>query len=650
MSVEEAVPLGLRSSANGNPFSPMASGASRTATASSDSELKALIHSAIAQNQQQFNNLSTLLHSAVEGARRESDARLHLIAEYLNRNPPPSMIEQGVATGSSLGEPWQQDCNMPLQKVDTNIPSGSQRSDSANSRKTDKGQGDAALLTKLASRLAQVEAERDSIKEKYKREHKKQKDFKAWWEANLAAVVSQDLMDVPSREEQVSDGSPLKKRRIESAASTSTLRELSKAVVTPAKRKFSTTAVHTPATPYGEAPPDVLVDMSPRRPDSDSRADPNLSPEKSSASLRTSFANLHLNRSDKSLIRSLGLSLPKSPVKKVVELEPSETSVAAEQPSNLVQSIQRLPERPLSLNLASIEGRSTASEGSTQGTEKIESQLFTDQGWVTPSNATASKSLDHLTKTAKQSGSSDVDHTVSPAKTPGNASKQSVKTPSTSTSVGPSSSKGAVHRVRYDLDPALNRGEAYEYVEVIRGREARKNLIATDCLECKEWYERVGPPPSPPGPVYPPYTEFGKQMQAAREERKRRESAKGASASSGLPSHARCKHHGQADLASARARGDEEVAGPSTSAVDTSDRDTVIVYQITEEDQRQAHRQAISRHRNTAPPSLTPPGYWNIAFPSTQQVREMNEETEVRRQAQQARLAQDPRYKARTIR
>ena len=38
----------------------------------------------------------------------------------------------------------------------------------------------------------------------------------------------------------------------------------------------------------------------------------------------------------------------------------------------------------------------------------------------------------------------------------------------------------------------------------------------------------------------------------------------------------------------------------------------------------QAHRQAISRHRQQWARAKTPPGYWEIGFPSTQEVTDMN--------------------------
>jgi hypothetical protein len=38
-----------------------------------------------------------------------------------------------------------------------------------------------------------------------------------------------------------------------------------------------------------------------------------------------------------------------------------------------------------------------------------------------------------------------------------------------------------------------------------------------------------------------------------------------------------------------------------------------------------AHKQTISRHRHHWAPASTPPSYWNIGFPTTQEVVSINE-------------------------
>jgi len=39
----------------------------------------------------------------------------------------------------------------------------------------------------------------------------------------------------------------------------------------------------------------------------------------------------------------------------------------------------------------------------------------------------------------------------------------------------------------------------------------------------------------------------------------------------------------------------------------------------------EAHKKAISRHRHTWARASTPPGYWDIGFPNTQEVGSINE-------------------------
>ena len=59
---------------------------------------------------------------------------------------------------------------------------------------------------------------------------------------------------------------------------------------------------------------------------------------------------------------------------------------------------------------------------------------------------------------------------------------------------------------------------------------------------------------------------------------------------------------------------------------------------VDEENEKdiERHKQEISRHRhNWAPPS-TPPKYWSIGFPDTQEVREINREAEEMIEAKKA--------------
>jgi hypothetical protein len=61
------------------------------------------------------------------------------------------------------------------------------------------------------------------------------------------------------------------------------------------------------------------------------------------------------------------------------------------------------------------------------------------------------------------------------------------------------------------------------------------------------------------------------------------------------------------------------------------------------EQEIERHKREISRHRhNWAPPS-TPPKYWSIGFPDTQEVREINREAEEMIEAKKARVETEAR-------
>ena len=57
----------------------------------------------------------------------------------------------------------------------------------------------------------------------------------------------------------------------------------------------------------------------------------------------------------------------------------------------------------------------------------------------------------------------------------------------------------------------------------------------------------------------------------------------------------------------------------------------------------QRHMQEISRHRhNWAPPS-TPPKYWSIGFPDTQEVEEINREADEINEAKKTKIETEAR-------
>jgi hypothetical protein len=66
---------------------------------------------------------------------------------------------------------------------------------------------------------------------------------------------------------------------------------------------------------------------------------------------------------------------------------------------------------------------------------------------------------------------------------------------------------------------------------------------------------------------------------------------------------------------------------------------------VDEENEKEIekHKQEISRHRHHWAPPSTPPKYWSIGFPDTQEVREINREAEEIIEAKRARVGAEAR-------
>ncbi|KAJ7480097.1 DNA repair protein endonuclease SAE2/CtIP C-terminus-domain-containing protein [Mycena galericulata] len=142
----------------------------------------------------------------------------------------------------------------------------------------------------------------------------------------------------------------------------------------------------------------------------------------------------------------------------------------------------------------------------------------------------------------------------------------------------------------YAIDPAQNGGIDFQYDAVVRGKEDRRRMEGGDCECCRDYYEAIGPLPNrlqPPLWRSPPN-----------------------SPQKGKP----CRRHGD------------------------SGRDAAIT----------SHKQAISRHRHNWARASTPPSYWSIGFPSTQEAERINEQAETmheqKRKAIQAEAENGGRY------
>ncbi|KAH8830198.1 DNA repair protein endonuclease SAE2/CtIP C-terminus-domain-containing protein [Flagelloscypha sp. PMI_526] len=125
------------------------------------------------------------------------------------------------------------------------------------------------------------------------------------------------------------------------------------------------------------------------------------------------------------------------------------------------------------------------------------------------------------------------------------------------------------------INVSTNEGVSYAYNQVTRNKEERTRLQGGDCDECRAYYEAIGPLPSR---LKAPLWRSPSKSQSQ-------------SDSPLVPS---CDHH--------RERNKKAIA---------------------------SHQNAISKHRAQWARAKTPPGYWEIGFPDTQQVESMNQRAKV---------------------
>ncbi|KAJ3980645.1 hypothetical protein F5890DRAFT_1419243 [Lentinula detonsa] len=157
----------------------------------------------------------------------------------------------------------------------------------------------------------------------------------------------------------------------------------------------------------------------------------------------------------------------------------------------------------------------------------------------------------------------------------------------------------------YEIDSEQNAGLRYQFEEVVRGREKRRQLIGGDCDDCRDYYTAVGP--KPPRLQPPLWKSPVKRSHDAG------------------PSSKPCPHHRNNGKRgrSLRETGNQRKA-PSTSASEIS-----------------AHKQNISRHRAVWAPGNEPPGYWEIGFPNTQRAEEINKDAREMQRRQREMVEQE---------
>ncbi|THH18136.1 hypothetical protein EUX98_g9006 [Antrodiella citrinella] len=123
--------------------------------------------------------------------------------------------------------------------------------------------------------------------------------------------------------------------------------------------------------------------------------------------------------------------------------------------------------------------------------------------------------------------------------------------------------------------PVATTANPVKYDEVVRGRDKRKHLHAEDCECCHEYYESAKPQPQ--------------RLQRPL-------------------------------WRSPKAKGMMDAVTTVAIASNEETRENV-----------EAHKHTISRHRHVWQAPQTPPGYWDISFPTTQEVAEINQEALSRR-------------------
>ncbi|KAI0763251.1 DNA repair protein endonuclease SAE2/CtIP C-terminus-domain-containing protein [Irpex lacteus] len=126
---------------------------------------------------------------------------------------------------------------------------------------------------------------------------------------------------------------------------------------------------------------------------------------------------------------------------------------------------------------------------------------------------------------------------------------------------------------RFRLNPAHNEGLNFQFEEVVRHKHDRSKLDAEDCECCREYYSALAPLPLPAQPPLwrsPPTTPQKKRK------------------------------------------------------YDTFDSDEEPENTTSLSRSVKQHVQKVSRHRRRWEAPKTPPGYWDIGFPDTQQTEEIN--------------------------
>ncbi|KAJ9110555.1 hypothetical protein QFC20_002884 [Naganishia adeliensis] len=175
--------------------------------------------------------------------------------------------------------------------------------------------------------------------------------------------------------------------------------------------------------------------------------------------------------------------------------------------------------------------------------------------------------------------------------------------------VGGSTKAKQTNVEKYEINPERNHGLNYAYHEVERRKEERKKLAGHGCIECENYYNAVGEMPVVSRvPIWrSPSPKASVERLAWHRDNVRMEDML----------------KGVTELGTRR----------------KDDGDTT-----TEEGKHRAKNQ-ISRHREDWTAPSTPPMYWNIGFPSTQDVAAINQEAVRQKGAKRAEMRREAEKK-----
>ncbi|KAI5454056.1 hypothetical protein NCC49_005047 [Naganishia albida] len=162
---------------------------------------------------------------------------------------------------------------------------------------------------------------------------------------------------------------------------------------------------------------------------------------------------------------------------------------------------------------------------------------------------------------------------------------------------------------KYEINPDRNHGLSYAYHQVERRKEERKKLTGHGCIECENYYNAVGEMPVVSrAPIWRSPSPESKCKDVRGSARK-------------------CPHG-------------RHVVGEDAAEDEHGDHGD----EMTEQG-KQRVKNRISRHREDWTAPSTPPMYWNIGFPSTQDVAVINQEAQRQKEAKRAEMRREAEKK-----